>query len=87
MKYKVGDKVRIREDLVEKQYDGDICFVPSMAQYKGKVATITDILMNSHHHHIQTVGMMTMNLLEWVLKKNLNENPIACHGLTGKKSL
>lgn len=47
MKYKVGDKVRIREDLVEeKQYDGDICFVPSMAQYKGKVATITDILWN-----------------------------------------
>lgn len=42
LKYKVGDKVRIRKDLVEKQYDG-LCFVPSMAQYKGKVATITDI--------------------------------------------
>lgn len=45
MKYKVGDKVRIREDLIEKQYDG-LRFVPSMAQYKGKVATITDILWN-----------------------------------------
>lgn len=42
MRYKVGDKVRIRKDLVEKQYDG-LCFVPSMAQYKGKVATIVSI--------------------------------------------
>lgn len=41
-KYKVGDKVRIREDLVVDENYG-LGFVPSMAQYKGKVATITDI--------------------------------------------
>jgi hypothetical protein len=44
MKYKVGDKVRIREDLIaSKRYNG-LSFVPSMEQYKGKVATITNII-------------------------------------------
>lgn len=42
MRYKVGDKVRIREDLIVDENYG-LCFVPSMAQYKGKVATITNI--------------------------------------------
>ena len=49
MRYKVGDKVKIRKDLVEeKQYDG-LCFVPSMAQYKGKVATIVSIQWEDYY--------------------------------------
>jgi hypothetical protein len=43
MKYKVGDKVRIREDLVIKEQYNDLTFVPDMVQYMGKVATITEI--------------------------------------------
>lgn len=42
-KYKVGDKVRIRKDLIIDEQYNDLTFVPSMAQYKGKVATITEI--------------------------------------------
>lgn len=41
-KHKVGDKVRIRKDLIVDNKYG-LCFVPSMAQYRGKVATITKI--------------------------------------------
>ena len=43
MKFKVGDKVRIREELeVENVYD---CFrfTGGMRQYKNKIATITDL--------------------------------------------
>jgi hypothetical protein len=43
MKYKVGDKVRIREDLTIKEQYNDLTFVPDMVQYMGKVATITRI--------------------------------------------
>lgn len=38
MKFKVGDKVTIREDLSKYEYN----VVESMEQYRGKVATITD---------------------------------------------
>lgn len=41
MKYKVGDKVKIREDLeVGKEYN-DTLFINDMLQYKGKIAVIT----------------------------------------------
>lgn len=40
MKYKVGDKVRVREDLVvDEEYDGEY-FVENMTQYRGKIVTI-----------------------------------------------
>lgn len=43
MKYKVGDKVKIREDLeVGKEYN-DCTFIIDMEKYKGKMATITYI--------------------------------------------
>lgn len=43
LKYKVGDKVRIRKDLIIKEQYNDLTFVPAMVQYMGKVATITEI--------------------------------------------
>ena len=40
MKFKVGDKVRVREDLkVGKRYD-DWSFVEQMKEYKGRIVTI-----------------------------------------------
>ena len=40
MKYKVGDKVRVREDLIaEKQYGKDF-FVSEMNPFKGQIVTI-----------------------------------------------
>ena len=46
MKYKIGDKVRVREDLIEFEHYKEVLFVPSMSSFKGKIVTIyytTDI--------------------------------------------
>ena len=46
MKYKVGDKVRVRKDLIEFEHYKEVLFVPSMSSFKGKIVTIyytTDI--------------------------------------------
>lgn len=43
MKYKVGDKVKIREDLIIGKYYGGESFVPEMAKFRGKIVTIRDI--------------------------------------------
>lgn len=39
---KIGDKVRIRNDLVIGSYYNNVIFVKSMSKHRGKVATIID---------------------------------------------
>lgn len=48
MKYKVGDKVSVREDLVVDQLYGDDVFTPEMSSFKGQVVTITKIRENKY---------------------------------------
>ena len=43
MKYKVGDKVLIRSDLINFENFGYYSFVPDMEPYKGKICTIEAI--------------------------------------------
>lgn len=43
MKYKVGDKVRIREDLSEDMLHGELYAIDQMLDYRGKVVTIKDV--------------------------------------------
>ena len=45
MKYKVGDKVKIREDLKVGKIYGLYDFAKKMKQYKGKTATIVILLI------------------------------------------
>ena len=42
MKYKVGDKVRVRSDLEESETYGCQSFVKQMEKYKGKLVTISE---------------------------------------------
>ena len=43
MKYKIGDKVRVREDLQEYNYYGEALFNPHMKDYKGEVDYVREI--------------------------------------------
>ena len=43
MKYKVGDKVRIRSDLEAGKRYGDEFFTKNMGKFKGKLVTIADV--------------------------------------------
>lgn len=53
MKYKVGDKVRVREDLsTKKMYDG--CYVtPSMTVFLGKTVTIRKVRWSINRYEIK----------------------------------
>lgn len=43
MKFKVGEKVRVREDLIERNNYGDDTFVAEMNEFKGQVLTISKV--------------------------------------------
>lgn len=40
MRFKIGDKVKVKEDLVSSKYYGDYVFSPSMEEYKGEIVEI-----------------------------------------------
>ena len=42
MKYKIGDKVRVRKDLVPGGYYGGVCYVSYMDVFKNKECFVTD---------------------------------------------
>ena len=44
MKYKVGDKVRVRKDIVDNSKYGGELFTGEMRQFVGKVVTISELL-------------------------------------------
>lgn len=49
MKYKVGDKVRIRQDLVDDKFYGTWMFSPDMREYIGRVATVAIVCANKSY--------------------------------------
>ena len=48
MKYKVGDKVRVRKDLVPGNCYGEILYTPNMDKFKDKECVITGIADESY---------------------------------------
>lgn len=53
MKYKVGDKVRVRKDLVIDSIYGEDSFTEEMAMFRGKVVTISKILNNGKYYILE----------------------------------
>lgn len=48
MKYKVGDKVRVREDLAADNWYGNKIVVSGMTHLKGKIVTISKVLYDKY---------------------------------------
>jgi hypothetical protein len=53
MKYKIGDKVRIRSDLVADEFYGADMFVEEMIPYRGKEATIAKIIKDKGYRILE----------------------------------
>ena len=69
MKYKVGDKVRVRKDLkVSKEYDGMI-FNDVMSQHCGETVTINEVFSRGSIAllNMDVVGQMEC-LKDWQMK-------------------
>ena len=56
MKYKVGNKVKIRSDLKEFESYGGYYFIPNMVAYRGEEAIITKVNSSSYFIDIDKVG-------------------------------
>lgn len=54
MKYKVGDKVKIREDLKVGELYGGCRFAPEMQNFCGKIARITAVCNRAEYYHIHS---------------------------------
>lgn len=68
MKYKIGDKVKVRNDLKVQRY-GDQIFVKRMEKYKGKIVTISDELPG--FYHIKEDKNENWNWAEQMSEKNI----------------
>lgn len=54
MKYKIGDRVKVREDLVVDEFYGGSCFISDMDKFKGKIVTIK--LKHNKEYRIEEMG-------------------------------
>ena len=72
MKFSVGDKVRVREDLVEGEYYGDYMFTHDMKEYKGYIFEISKVL--SHEYLLKDIPsfLWTNEMLELVKNEENN---------------
>ncbi len=79
MKYNIGDKVRVRKDLIVGNFYGDVAFSDEMVNTKGKIHTVEGYseggyCLNTKSNWIFTDGMLEEyddenDLLELALRK------------------
>ena len=75
MKYKVGDKVRVRKDLVLDKKYGDVLYSLDMDEFKNKECVITKVgfiaykINNSVHWWSEEMLEPVDDLLEYALEK------------------
>ena len=81
MKYKIGDKVRVRKDLVADNYYGGVCYVDYMDGFKGKECVITD--MDGISYQMDNFNFWwTDEMLEPVNERTLLEYALEKLGMT-----
>jgi len=69
MKYKVGQKVKIRKDLIRYTRYDNLCFVPGMEKYCGTIQPITGITDDGHYE---------INDFKWVFSDAMIEGLADC---------
>ena len=75
MKYKVGDKVKIREDLIVDNTYGADSYVEDMAQYKGEITTVISITDNNKYKlDVDSYWCWTDEMLEDVIEEDVIES-------------
>ena len=75
MKYKVGDKVRVRENLSTwEEYDNGCCFNSSMTVFLGKTVTICLVSEYTNRYKIEEDGMK-WNWTDSMFEPLESENP------------
>jgi hypothetical protein len=52
-KIEIGDKVRVRTNLLSKAYNGILYNKPLMSKYEGEITTVTDITVNKGRKFIK----------------------------------
>ena len=81
MKYKVGDKVRVRKDLVLDNVYGGVCYVDAMDELKDKEAIITKV-GNIAYQINNSEFWWTDEMLEPVNERTLLEYALEKLGMT-----
>lgn len=73
MKYKVGDKVKVRSDLKCEEYYGGITFNFEMNKFKGMEITIARVNCGGHYEVLETPYNFTDEMLEPVEEMSAEE--------------
>lgn len=73
MKYKVGDKVRVRSDLKCEEYYGGVPFTSEMNRFKGMEFTIARVNNGGYYEVLETLYNFTNEMLEPVEEMSAEE--------------
>ena len=84
MKYKIGDKVRVRKNLVPNSEYGGVCYVEFMDKFKDKECVITNMDDTSYRIN-NSEFWWTDEMLEPVNERTLLEYALEKLGITEKE--
>lgn len=73
MKYKVGDKVKVRSDLKCEEYYGGVPFNSEMNRFKGMEFTIARVNNGGYYEVLETLYNFTNEMLEPVEEMSAEE--------------
>lgn len=73
MKYKVGDKVKVRSDLKCEEYYGGVLFASEMNRFKGMEFTITRVNNGGYYEVLEAIYNFTDEMLEPVEEMSAEE--------------
>lgn len=73
MKYKVGDKVKVRSDLKCEEYYGGVPFTSEMNRFKGMEFTIERVNNGGYYEVLETLYNFTNEMLEPVEEMSAEE--------------